>query len=433
MSFASLSRRALLRIGGAAGAALALPDPVAAARTADLAQRLQAAARMGAAVALPAGEFRLTGLDLPDGAILTGVPGRTILRLSGAGPLVSARMARRLTLENLVLDGAEGFVAKGTGLLDFADAPELAIRGCVIRGSTARGVNLARCGGIFAQNRVEQVRETGLHSLDGLGVDIDNNRFAHCGDNGVALFATVAGRYDGARVRSNLIEDIDNRSGGNGPYGNGVAIFRASFVRVENNRIRRCAYSAVRNNAGHSVEVLRNDCRDFGEKAMYAEFGATNATFRDNRIENAGAGIAVANAEHGTDGALVAGNVVLGMRERRPDPAFGPDMFWLTGILAEKNALVAGNSIVGPGWIGVMLGGWRENLRAEDNDISGVDYGVVVATGDGAGEATILRNRIAARTAAVIASAGMTFMPDDLTRPGAAIPPRVTIRDNRTG
>jgi hypothetical protein len=166
---------------------------------------------------------------------------------------------------------------------------------------------------------------------------------------------------------------------------------------------------------------------------MYAEFGATNATFRDNRIENAGAGIAVANAEHGTDGALVAGNVVLGMRERRPDPAFGPDMFWLTGILAEKNALVAGNRIVGPGWIGVMLGGWRENLRAEDNDISGVDYGVAVATGDGAGEASILRNRIAARTAAVIATAGMTFLPDDLTRPGAAIPPRVTIRDNRTG
>jgi hypothetical protein len=32
--------------------------------------------------------------------------------------------------------------------------------------------------------------------------------------------------------------------------------------------------------------------------------------------------------------------------------------------------VVSGNHIVGPGWIGVALGGWRENLRAEANDIS---------------------------------------------------------------
>lgn len=417
----------------ASGAVVAPPDASAQAQAADLAARLQEAARKGAAVALPAGRINLLGLDLPDGTILTGVPGRTALALSGLGPLLSARMARKITLEGLILDGGAGFIDKGKGLLDFADVVELSIRGCVIRGSTAHGVNLTRCGGVFAQNRIERAADAGYHAQDGLGMEIDGNHVSQCGDNGLVLWSTLAGRYDGARLRNNIVEDIHNRSGGNGPYGNGVLVWGAGSVRIERSIIRRCAYSAVRNNAGHFVEVIGNDCRDFGEKAMYAEYGARNSTFRDNRIENAGAGIAVANADRGTDGALVAGNVIVGMRPSRPDPDFGPDMLWLTGILVEKNAVVSGNRIAGPGWIGVALGGWRENLRAEDNEISGVDYGVVFATGESVGDATVARNRIRARKAAVIASAGMHFFPEDLTKPGAKTYPLLTLRDNETG
>ncbi len=428
-----LSRRNMLRLGAAAGAAIGLPDSVARAQSVDLAARLREAARKGAAVALPPGRIALMGLDLPDGTILSGVPGRTILELSGLGPLLSGRMARRITLEGLILDGARGFVPREKGLLDFSDVVALSIRGCVIRDSAARGVNLARCGGVFAQNRILRAADAGYYGRDGLGMDIDNNHVRQCGDNGVVLHASVAGRYDGARVRNNVIEDIHNRSGGNGPYGNGVLIWGVDAARIERNVIRRCAYSAVRNNAGRFVEVIENDCREFGEKAMYAEFGAKNAVFRDNRIENAGAGIAVANADHGTDGARVCGNVILGMRPTRPDPEFGPEMFWLTGVLVEKNAVVSGNRIIGPGWIGVMLGGWRENLRAEDNEISGVDYGLVLATGAGAGDAAILRNRIQARKAAVAAAAGATLLPGDLTKAGAASDPRVTIEGNETG
>lgn len=423
----------MLRLCGAAGAAFCAPAPQAAAQAADLAARLRAAAAKGAAVSLPAGEISLMGLDLPDGTVLTGAPGRTILKLSGLGPLLSASMARRITLEGLILDGAGGFVARQKGLLEFADVVSLSIRGCAIRNVTARGVNLTRCGGVFAQNTVENVGDAGYHALDGMGMDIDGNRIRRCGDNGVVLWSTAAGRYDGTRVRNNLIEDVRNDSGGNGPYGNGVFVWGGGSVRVERNRVHRCAYSAIRNSGGHFIEVVGNDCKDFGEKAMYAEYGAKQAAFRDNRIENAGAGIAVANADHGTDGAVVTNNTIIGMTPSRPDPEFGPDMLWLTGVLAEKNVVISGNRIVGPGWIGVALGGWRENLRAESNDISGVDYGVVFATGEGAGEAVIARNHIRARKAAVIASAGMHFFPDDLTRPGAKTYPRLTLRDNETG
>ena len=253
------------------------------------------------------------------------------------------------------------------GLLDFEDAAGLSIRGCGIKNSSGHGVNLTRCGGVFAQNRIEHVQGAGFHSLDGLGFDIDGNHISDCGDNGVMVWTSQAGRYEGSRIRNNIIEDIHNISGGDGPYGNGVSIWGSGSVRVENNKIYRCAYTAVRNNAGHDILVIGNDCKGFGEKAMYAEFGAKRATFRDNKIFDAGGGIALANAEGGTDIGVVTGNTVANLRETHPDSEFGPSMFWMTGILAERNCEIAGNNIIGPAWIGVMLGGYRENLRAEGN------------------------------------------------------------------
>ncbi|PPD46640.1 MAG: TIGR03808 family TAT-translocated repetitive protein [Methylocystis sp.] len=423
----------MLRLCCAASISFCLPNSHDIARAADLSERLREAARRGGAVTLPPGEVSLMGLDLPDGTILRGAPGRTVLKLSGLGPLLSGRMARKITLENIVFDGAGGFVPREKGLLDFTDVIQLTIRGCVIRRCAERGLNIIRCGGAVAQNDVFEIGDVGVHSLDGLGVDFDNNHIRRCADNGLLIYSTAAGRYDGSRVRNNLIEDINNRSGGNGPYGNGVFVWGAGSIRVEKNRVYRCVYSGIRNSGGHDVQVIGNDCKTFGEKAMYAEFGAKNSVFRDNRIEDAGAGIAVANADKGTDGAIVAGNTIVNMRKGVNDPEFGPEMLWLTGILAEKNVDVTGNKIVGPGWIGIALGGWRENLRAESNEISGVDYGVVLATGEGAGDAMVARNRISASKGAVIASAGMNFLPGDLTQPGARKYPRLTVRDNQTG
>jgi uncharacterized secreted repeat protein (TIGR03808 family) len=429
----ALSRRRLLRLCCAVSLSSVYANLQARARALDIARDLREAAKRGAAVNLPAGEIALGALDLPDGAILRGVRGRTVLKLSGAGPLLSGAMARRISLESLIFDGAAGHVPRDRGLLDFSDVVDLSIRGCVIRKSTARGLNLVRCGGKVAQNSIETVDDVACHMLDGLGLDFDGNHIRDCGDNGVSVWASVAGRYDGARLRNNLIEDVRNRSGGNGPFGNGVVVFGAAGLRIERNRILRCAYTAVRINNGRDTLVLGNDCKGFGEKAMYAEFGAKNTVFRDNRIEDAGAGIAVANAEQGTEGAIVSGNRIIRMRKSRPDAEFGPEMFWLTGILAEKNAEICGNTIAGPGWIGVMLGGWRENLRAESNEISNVDYGVAFATGEGTGEATIARNRIRAQKSAVIAMAGATCLPGDLTTPGARNYPRVSMRDNEMG
>jgi len=431
------TRRGFLAYGAAALAAAAHSPRAAAAPDATewLRRALREAASGGGALRLPAGVLRVRSIAVEDRVTIIGAAKGTTLQSIGPGPLLRGAGVAALTLENIGFDGAGArFADPKQGLLDLADIPKLAIHGCAIRRSGGRGVNLLRCGGRFAQNIVEDVRDAGYFSLDGLGVDIDNNKVRRCGDNGVLVWTTIAGRYEGSRIRNNEIGDIRNLSGGDGAYGNGVGIWGSGFVRVEKNVIRRCAYTAVRNNAGHDVEVVGNDCAGFGERAMYAEFGAKRATFRDNKIDDAGAGIALANAERGTDIGVVTGNRITGLHETHPDDEFGPVMSWLTGIEAESNVEIAGNTIVG-GWMGVRCGGYRQNIRVEGNRLVDNDYGVTFQIGEGVGPAVIARNTIiGAKKAAIAAIAGHDILPGDVARPGAAAKyPRLAVAANELG
>ncbi len=423
-------RRQLLRLGVSL-----LISPTAAARaqeeTLTLGRQLGEAARRGGAVRLRRGVTLIRGLEAPDGLVLIGSPGGSTLRLLGAGPLLFSRGARALTFENIAFDGAGGFAPKDSGLLDFQNVAHLKIHGCTIKNAGADGLRTVRCGGVFAQNSIERARAAAFRSLNSLEFDIDGNHIRDCDDNGVLIWSTSEVPYDGSRVRNNVIEDIRNVSGGDGPYGNGVCVWRASSVRVERNRISRCAYTAVRNNDAHDVEVVGNICKTFGEKAMYAEFGAKRVAFRDNFIEDAGAGIAMSNAD--TDHCVATGNTIRNLRDKHPDPAFGPAMFWLTAIEGERNCLIAGNKVAGPAWIGIFLGGWRENMRVEDNVVEGADYGVGFANGPDAGESRILRNRIiGARKAAICAFAGPAPVGGDLLHGVARMQdyPRLTLEGN---
>jgi uncharacterized secreted repeat protein (TIGR03808 family) len=422
------TRRELLAAGVASLLSTARAEPDA---TERLRRQLREAARRGGVLRLPEGVTTTRGLDLDGPVTIVGSPRGSTLRLLGPGPLLRASGLAALTLESVTFDGGGArFADPKSGLLDFENVARLSIHGCTIRRFAARGVDLLRCGGRFAQNVVEDVR-VGYFSLDGLGVDLDGNKLRRCGDNGVQVWTSVAGRYEGSRIRNNEISDIRNLSGGDGPYGNGVAIWGAGFVRVEKNVIHRCAYTAVRNNAGHDVEVVGNDCKGFGERAMYAEFGAKRAAFRDNRIDDAGAGIALANAERGTDVGWVTGNVVTGLRETHPDDEFGPAMSWLTGIEAESRVEIAGNTVVG-GWIGVRCGGWRQSIRVEGNRLVDNEYGVAFQIGEGVGPAVVSRNEIrGARKAAIAAIRGQEILPGDVSAPGAAAKyPLLTVAGN---
>jgi len=44
-------------------------------------------------------------------------------------------------------------------------------------------------------------------------------------------------------------------------------------VIVRGNRIRNCAFSAVRGNTASNIQIVGNACSDIGEVALYSEFG----------------------------------------------------------------------------------------------------------------------------------------------------------------
>src|ERR1700722_9120664 len=139
-----------------------------------------------------------------------------------------------------------------------SNVPAASVSGCAIAadGSSATRSAIIAAGGIF--------------TTDATGLVIDDNRVERCGDNGIQVWCSIRGD-DGTRV-SGRVSDIKNLSGGSGQYGNGISMFRAGGVVVTNNTIRRCDFSAVRNNGGAGVIISANSCTDLGETAIFAEF-----------------------------------------------------------------------------------------------------------------------------------------------------------------
>src|SRR6202011_2827096 len=103
------------------------------------------------------------------------------------------------------------------------------------------------------------------------------------------IFRDAAGD-DGTMVVDNRIENVANRSGGSGQYGNAINAFRAANVIVRGNRIRHCAFSAVRGNAAANIQIEGNSISDAGEVALYAEFGFEGAIIANNNVEGAAIG-----------------------------------------------------------------------------------------------------------------------------------------------
>ncbi len=288
----TIDRRRL--IGGAAGFAGAGLLPIVRSRsdevgsagdaTAALRRAIDEATRAGRPTILAAGTLRTASLRLPDGARLVGVPGATRLVLEGRGPLVAAENAARIALSGLVFDGAGGPLDADRGLIDFSNVGELSMTDCAIEHSSGVGLRLRGCGGWIERNAVRDVAAGGVFSTDATGLVVADNRIERCGDNGVLIWRTSAGD-DGTRVSGNRVSDIGNVSGGAGQYGNGVSIFRAGGVLVAYNTIRRCAFTAVRNNGGTGVIVSANSCAELGETAIFVEFDFEGCVISGNSID----------------------------------------------------------------------------------------------------------------------------------------------------
>jgi uncharacterized secreted repeat protein (TIGR03808 family) len=119
---------------------------------------------------------------------------------------------------------------------------------CEIKGSGRNALVCLAAAGEVSDTTLTDAADVAIHVLDAAGLVIARNRISAAGNNGIQVWRSVNGD-DGTIVVDNRIESIDNRSGGSGQYGNAINVFRAANVIVRGNRIKNCAFSAIRGNA----------------------------------------------------------------------------------------------------------------------------------------------------------------------------------------
>jgi uncharacterized secreted repeat protein (TIGR03808 family) len=428
-------RKLLVAAFGLAGAGFLPVVRSRAAEGADATVALQgvidAAVRAGRPAMLSAGTLQVGTLHLPDGAHLIGIPGATRLSHKGGGPLISAKGAARVALSGLAFDGGGRATGGDSGLIDFSDVASLTIESCAIQHAGGVGLRLRSCGGRVERNEVSDIGAGGIFSTDATGLVIDDNTIARCGDNGIQVWRAAAGD-DGARVTGNRISDIRNASNGTGQYGNGISIFRAGGVVVANNIIRRCAYTAVRNNGGAGVVISGNSCAELGEVAIFAEFGFEGCIIANNSIDGAVCGVQMVNfADSQGRAAVCSGNMIRNLKAT-PDHS-GHEFGYECGIKVEADAAVSGNVVEGAPWIGVLVG-WGASLRdvtVVGNIVRDAPIGIGVSIAEGAGAAVIADNVISGASRGAVL--GMKFdqpATEDLAREGTP-PPRLRISGNQ--
>jgi uncharacterized secreted repeat protein (TIGR03808 family) len=401
-------------------------------RPQDQSRALQAAidtaAERGVALALPPGRILVRNVQLRAGSVLAGVPGRSVLALSGPGSLLSGEAVHGLRLAGIGLDGnGEATGAGRLGLITLADARDIALSDLSVLRSRAHGLMLTKASGHVTDCRIAGAAAAGIFSIDAQGLEIAHNHIADCADNGILVWRSAPGE-DGTIVAANRIERIRAASGGSGQYGNGINVFRAGNVLVTGNRIADCAYTAIRGNAASNLQMVANACSRLGEVALYAEFGFEGALIASNLVEGAATGISVTNFNEGGRLAVVQGNLVRNLRRREHEPEDKRG----EGIAVEADSVVTGNTIENAPTAGIVIG-WGRYMRevaATSNVIRNARVGIMVTRDPAAGAALISHNLISgARDGAIRAMDKGVATGPDLARAGVSSG-RITIAGN---
>ena len=390
------------------------------------------AAHAQAPLVIPPGVYRAGNVKLPSGAKLVGVRGATRLVSSESNSLLWGARADHVSLSGLVLDGQKRNLADRHGLVHLENARGLRIVDCDIVGAGGVGLLCIAVDGEISGTTVAETADVAIRSLDARGLLITRNTISGAGDNGIQVWREKAGD-DGTIVTDNRIENIDNRSGGSGQYGNAINAFRAANVIVRGNRIRNCAFSAVRGNTASNIQIDGNSISDAREVAIYSEFGFEGALIANNIIDRAAIGVSVTNFNEGGRLAAIQGNIVRNLLPKRPagtDPGDGAGI----GIYAEADTAITGNVVENAPYAGIVLG-WGHYLRdvaATGNVVRRADIGIGVSVATGAGSALIANNVIAdvARGAIVGMDRGK-LATGDLIKGGAERYANLTISGNR--
>ncbi len=397
-----------------------------------LQRALDETARTRTPLALPPGVYRVGNLKLSTGAHLVGIRGASKLVHTQGPSLIWGMAADHVTLSGLVLDGGGLPLPERRGLVQLENCQAVKIAECEIKGSGRNGLVCVTVAGEVSETTLTDAADAALHVLDAAGLVIARNRIGAAGNNGIQVWRSVSGD-DGTIVVDNRIENIANRSGGSGQYGNAINVFRAANVIVRGNRIRNCAFSAVRGNAASNLHIEGNSVSDTREVALYAEFGFEGALVANNSVDRAAIGISITNFNEGGRLAVVQGNVIRNLLPKRP-PGTDPGDSAGVGISVEADTAVTGNVVENAPAAGIMLG-WGHYLRdiaVTGNLVRKADIGIAVSVAPGAGTALIANNVIAETPRGAIVGVDRSrIVTGDLSKTGAERHAHITLGANR--
>lgn len=350
---------------------------------------LREAASRDAWLGLEAGEYLVGELDLDFPVRIIGRKGTRLTLRRNADFLLYVTEGPLLASNVSFLGAGNG--RRQTPLVQAEDVARVELVRCILSDFDGDGLALAGCSGSIVRCRFSNLSRAALFSENGKKLRILHNRVSHCGDNGILVWQSDKG-HDGSIVAYNHITNIRAESGGDGPYGNGINVFKANGVRVEHNRIFNCAFSAVRNHSGDDCRIIGNICEDLGEVAIFVEFEWKRAIVKNNRIRRASAGITATNMDHGGRDAEIIGNIVADLSPR----ISSVDML-AYGIQAEADTLIANNLVRNAEQCGLLVGWgpYLDNVRARNNLLEDCGHGIAVSVVEGAGDAYFSNNTIA--------------------------------------
>ena len=400
-------------------------------QTQALQRAIEHTAAARAVLKLPSGFYRAGSLQLPPYAALAGVAGATRIVMAGGPSMMSATGSDHVTITGLVLDGSGIPLPERRGLLHFTQGRSMRIADCEIVNAGRNGMTLEAVEGEVTGTTISAA-DIAIFSLDARGLRIAGNTVRGAGNGGILVWRSTPSD-DGTLVVDNRIENIANKSGGSGEYGNAVNVFRADNVIVRGNRIRNAAFSAVRGNAASNLQIVGNTCTALGEVALYAEFGFEGALIANNIVDGAALGVSVTNFNKGGRLAVVQGNLIRNLVGRRP-PGNDPNDGAGIGIGVEADTAVTGNVVENAANVGIAAG-WGQYLRdvaISSNVIRDADYGITVSVVPGAGAAVIADNLISeVRRGAIVGMEWKKPVTGDLAKEDAARYAQLSIVGNR--
>lgn len=396
-----------------------------------LQEAINAAAGSRVPLFFPPGVYRAADVVLPSGAHLVGVPGASRLVFGFGASIFASSRAEQITLSGLTFDGGSKPIPERRGLLTIRNTREFVLRDCTFSGAGSLALVLENTDGVIENNLFTGVAKAAIFSLNATGLSIRNNTIRNAGNNGILVWRSENGD-DGTIVTGNRIEDIAARDGGSGQNGNGINIFRAANVIVADNRIKNCAFSAVRGNNASNMQVRGNTVSSLGEVAIYAEFNFEGAVITNNVIDGAALGISVTNFNHGGRLAIVQGNLIRNLVTR--GQAFVDQEARGIGIGVEADTVVSGNVIEKAPVAGIWVG-WKEYQRdvsVTGNIVRQSRIGIAVQVSKGAGSALVADNLISGATmGAILGMDGLQRVTGDLSRDKPEQLAQLTISGNR--